>query len=171
MSDIQTPRRPRGRPRIHPEKVRVKSDSGRPILAPAPGETAGDFLAAKPSALRALRLVESELDLSGRTTDGTERTALHVAAVAGLAEACRILLAAGADPHARDAWGRIPAETANSAIQAVLSATPEDAEESERGRMRVSLMRDIERLPLPPLREALEAWAGVIEKNENGRAK
>jgi hypothetical protein len=137
---------------------------------PAPDETAGDFLAAKPSALRALRLVESGIDLATRTTDGTERTALHVAAVAGLAEACRILLAAGADPHARDTWGRTPAETANSAIQAVLSATPEDAEESERGRMRVSLMRDIGSVPLPVLREALGAWSGVINENENGRS-
>lgn len=172
MSDFQTPRRPRGRPRTRPEKERVKDGKGRPNILPVPGESAADFLLAKPSTLRAIRLVESGIGIDGRATDGTARTALHVVAQAGLPEACRILVAAGADPNARDALDRTAADVAATpAVVSALTLSPEDDEERERGRVRVALMRDSSVLPLPSLREAWAAWRAVSEKNENKKGE
>jgi hypothetical protein len=73
------------------------------------------------SEYKRLRLQRAPGD-DARAADYDQRTALHLAAAEGRHRLVKLLLTAGADPEARDRWGRTPLDEAEpgSTIQAEL---------------------------------------------------
>jgi len=69
------------------------------------------------------RMLEAGMDPS--LADNSNRTLLHVAAFAGNEEACRLLIACGADPSIKSVGGSVPADEAKDGqVRAVVQNTP-----------------------------------------------
>lgn len=102
----------RANPLQHPAAEREHWISS--LLAAA---AAGDV-----SEFRRLQLLNPSTDAVVQAVDYDGRTALHLAAAEGQHRIVRLLLAAGADMHARDRWGRTAVDEAERSDQATVSA-------------------------------------------------